>query len=138
MTFARLLSAVFLIVIGSITSLAQVSLGGDRFPGGNVFIFDSSGSQATLSEPWRTIPKQPAEASYFRGKAQWPDSFRADHFPEIPQRDADTTCLSMRTYVVARDARDSDSTHAVSYSTCQPTERYRLKSTEIRMDSPDR
>jgi hypothetical protein len=52
--------------------------------------------------------------------------------------DADKTCLSIRSYVVARDSKDSDSTHLVSYSTCQPTERYRLKSTEIRVESPDR
>jgi hypothetical protein len=51
--------------------------------------------------------------------------------------DADTTCLSMRTYVVARDSKDSDSTHPAGYSTCQPTDRYRLKSTEIRVKSPD-
>ena len=44
---------------------------------------------------------------------------------------ADTTCLKIRSYVVARDSKDSDSTHPVSYSTCQPAARYQLKTTEI-------
>jgi len=50
----------------------------------------------------------------------------------------DTTCLTMRSYVVARDSKDSDSTHLVSYSTCQPGARYRVKTTEMRSVSPDR
>jgi hypothetical protein len=54
------------------------------------------------------------------------------------QREADSTCYSIRSYVVARDSKDSDSTHPAGYSTCQPTDRYRLKSTEIRAVSPDR
>jgi len=39
----------------------------------------------------------------------------------------DVSCLSIRSYVVARDEKDSDATHLVKYSTCQPTSRYRLK-----------
>ena len=42
------------------------------------------------------------------------------------------TCLKIRSYVVARDSKDSDSTHPVRYSTCQPSTRYRLKTTEMR------
>ncbi|MGD1023938.1 MAG: hypothetical protein ABR880_14225 [Candidatus Sulfotelmatobacter sp.] len=37
----------------------------------------------------------------------------------------DTYCYSMRSYKVARDNPDSDSTHAVGYSTCQPAARFR-------------
>ena len=48
------------------------------------------------------------------------------------QLDADITCLKIRSYVVARDSKDSDSTHPVSYSTCQPASRYRLKTTDLR------
>jgi len=54
------------------------------------------------------------------------------------ESDADTTCYSIRSYVAARDSKDSDSTHLAGYSTCQPTNRYRLKRTEIRVESPDR
>ena len=39
----------------------------------------------------------------------------------------DTFCLKMRSYLVARDSRRSDSTHLVGYSTCQPANRYRLR-----------
>jgi hypothetical protein len=50
----------------------------------------------------------------------------------------DSTCYTMRSYVVARDDRGSDSTHPVSYSTCQPGSRYGLKTTETKQDSPSR
>lgn len=39
----------------------------------------------------------------------------------------DTTCYAIRSYVFARDDKDSDSTHLVRYSTCQPANRYRLR-----------
>ena len=42
----------------------------------------------------------------------------------------DSSCYAMRTYVVARDDKQSDSTHFVRYSTCQPASRYRLKSAQ--------
>jgi hypothetical protein len=51
---------------------------------------------------------------------------------------ADTTCLKIRSYVVARDSKDSDATHPVSYSTCQPSSRYRVRTTEIRTETVDR
>jgi hypothetical protein len=47
----------------------------------------------------------------------------------VPTGDAqllgDTFCLKMRTYKVARDNPDSDATHLVGYSTCQPAARFR-------------
>jgi hypothetical protein len=133
----------------------------------HLFFFDFLGTAATALEPWRLIPEQPADASsarnpldriridqyevyddislhdteppsYFRGKSHWPDSFLAGHLPKTRQIDADTTCYSIRSYVVARDSKDSDSTHPAGYSTCLPSDRYRLKSTEIRVESPDR
>jgi len=39
-----------------------------------------------------------------------------------------TLCYTIRSYVVARDSKDSDSVHPAGYSTCQPASRYRLKS----------
>ncbi len=47
--------------------------------------------------------------------------------------EGDTTCYAIRSYVVARDAKDSDSTHPAGYSTCRPSDRYRVKSAEIRV-----
>ena len=43
----------------------------------------------------------------------------------------DTVCYKIRSYVVARDSRNSDSVHPVGYSTCQPASKYRLRTTEI-------
>jgi hypothetical protein len=63
-------------------------------------------------------------------------TFRITPLPDGQLAD-DTTCLTMRSYVVARDSKDSDSTHLVSYSTCQPAARYRVKTTEMRSVSPD-
>ena len=37
----------------------------------------------------------------------------------------DIFCLKMRSYKVARDQPDSDATHLVGYSTCQPAARFR-------------
>ncbi len=41
------------------------------------------------------------------------------------QLQMDTLCYSMRSYKVARDNSQSDSTHPVGYSTCQPAARFR-------------
>ncbi len=43
-----------------------------------------------------------------------------------------TLCYTIRSYVVARDSKDSDSVHPAGYSTCQPASRYRLKSAVMR------
>lgn len=51
---------------------------------------------------------------------------------------ADTTCYTMRSYLVARDSKDSDATHPVGYSTCQRATQYRLKSTQLETNSSDR
>ena len=50
----------------------------------------------------------------------------------------DTTCYTIRSYVVARDSKHSDSTHPAGYSTCQPASRYGLKTTDIRIESVNR
>jgi len=46
------------------------------------------------------------------------------------QSTSDTVCYKMRSYVVARDSKHSDSVHPVGYSTCQPASRYRLRTTQ--------
>jgi hypothetical protein len=48
----------------------------------------------------------------------------------------DTLCYSMRGYKVARENPQSDSTHAVGYSTCQPASRFRMHSAELRVLDP--
>lgn len=61
------------------------------------------------------------------GAAQWEQSglVHMSAFDVDGQLQSDTLCYSMRSYKVARDNPDSDSTHAVGYSTCQPAARFR-------------
>ena len=55
------------------------------------------------------------------------------HLPEVgnfaipPYLFADHYCLKIRSYLMARDGKNSDSTHQVGYSTCLPASRYRLR-----------
>lgn len=106
-------------------------------------------SAATPSEPWRIVPVQPNLSSAPDAHNQWPiDDFKVlrggqlgdeaeqllskSQFENLVARDRfeeDTTCYTIRSYVVARDSKDSDATHAAGYSTCQPSTRFRLKST---------
>lgn len=46
----------------------------------------------------------------------------------------DSVCYAIRSYVVARDSKDSDSVHPVSSSTCVPSKRYRLKTVKIQAE----
>ena len=43
------------------------------------------------------------------------------------EEDRDSVCYTMRSYIVARENRDSDSTKLVGYSTCQPSSKYELR-----------
>ncbi|HEY3974585.1 MAG TPA: hypothetical protein VGM18_16390 [Candidatus Sulfotelmatobacter sp.] len=110
---------------------------------------------ATPSEPWRLISKtavdvggvnalDPAPVDHYHPDRHKDDSGRSflsnarsrTHEPDLwLDGDGGITCLKLRSYVVARDSKNSDSTHLVSYSTCQPTSRYGLKTTEIRTES---
>jgi len=112
------------------------------------------------SEPWKFIPNQLADANsgkdpLNRLQIDQYKVFRSDTNTRAllvsPEADAGmilsglsgeldgvTTCLKIRSYVVARDSKDSDSTHPVSYSTCQPAKRYSLRTTEMRSGSLDR
>ena len=52
-------------------------------------------------------------------------------FPSPRQRIDETVyCYTIRSYVFARDRKDSDSVHLVGYSTCPPANRLRLRTTE--------
>ena len=52
----------------------------------------------------------------------------ASAFDSEGQLQTDTLCYSMRSYKVARDNSQSDSTHPIGYSTCQPATRFRTYS----------
>jgi hypothetical protein len=48
----------------------------------------------------------------------------------VPGVAGDSYCLKIRSYVVARDSKHSDSVHPAGYTTCVPASRFRLRTTE--------
>ena len=83
---------------------------------------------ATPSEPWKIIPQSDKDKDLI---VITPEMDRKGIVvsPEGPLA-ADTTCYAIRSYVVKRDSKDSDSVHPVGYSTCLPATRYRLKTAD--------
>jgi len=154
MTLTRLLVAVM--VVCSTVAFAQTKTDSLAVSG------QASASQlatAASSEPWKLIPNHLADANSAKDPLNrlQIDKYRLRSNTNTrtlllgPEADAGmllsgvggdldgvTTCLKIRSYVVARDSKDSDSTHRVSYSTCQPSTRYHVRSTEIRSGSVDR
>jgi hypothetical protein len=47
----------------------------------------------------------------------------------LGEDDRDNVCYTMRSYIMSRESRDSDSTKLVGYSTCQPSSKYELRTT---------
>ncbi len=109
--------------------------------------FDTSrATPATAGEPWRIAPNLTADLGsekYNIGPDQFTVDLQGPYFksgahsrPLVLRADgqgADLTCYTIRSYVVARDSKDSDSTHPAGYSTCRPSDRYQVKSAEFRV-----
>jgi hypothetical protein len=110
--------------------------------------------RVTTSEPWKIVTDQPTDSRAGTNSLQQKqiDAYQIDRsridpnrrpFRWDPQVDPilmdgqlgdDTVCYKIRSYVVARDHKDSDSVHPVGYSTCRPASRYRLRTTQIHSD----
>ena len=154
MTLARFLVVLFVFSLPAFAQDQQLSA--TQNPE-NVSALATNQDSATPSEPWRIMPNRPPEFSsnpmdrmridqyvLDQGKAD----FRSDRSNEANGRtvvmglgrpmDTDATCFTMRSYVVARDSKDSDSTHPTGYSTCQPASKYRVKTTQQRPVVQDR
>lgn len=106
---------------------------------------------AAVAEPWRIIPipapdsepATPVDVLNLRGQKlpTWatntdaPTSlaFSPQMFPPPTaiHPAPDDLCYAIRSYVVARDDKDSDSTHPAGYSTCQSARRYQLKNADL-------
>lgn len=54
---------------------------------------------------------------------------------DVPGQPEDSLCYAIRSYVVARDSKTSDSVHPVGYTTCVPANRYQLRTTVERQTS---
>ena len=141
MTLSRLLAGVLLVC--SASALAQRQNGNWTFPA-------KSGppdkSDVLLSEPWKfgTQPESanPGKSPLNRMQIDkfridpngWASELEAKNSGEALRGDDrsgnDSLCYTIRTYVVARDGKDSDSTHPVTSSTCQPGSRYHVKTAE--------
>jgi hypothetical protein len=157
MTLARLFLATLLLC--SLPAFGQVpTISGAPSPANAVSSDATRGDSAkTLLEPWKVIQNRPDLTSESTNPIRVDQyrfdpstfDFRTGHSKlQTKTRtlvmgldgtlDSDTTCYTMRSYVVARDSKDSDSTHMTGYSTCQPASRYRVKTTEERSVSLQR
>ena len=97
---------------------------------------------ATPSEPWRILPKQDNNVQQVPGLRIPPAAAQSEPWRILPQQDSDkgrviivspdeplaagTTCYAIRSYVVAPDAKDTDSVHLDGYSTCIPATNFQL------------
>ena len=131
MTSVRLLTAALLLCTAS--AFAQEQPSSEIRP--NRAAEPEKAARAAASEPWKIVLNQPTDSR--GGSLQWlqldPMALRAD-----ARQGDDTLCYKIRSYVVARDSKDSDSVHPVGYSTCQPASRYRLRTTQIQTSTSDR
>jgi hypothetical protein len=163
MTLARLLIAVLLFC--SMPAFTQELQTGKLPASGKSYAGDMIVPVANFmnamkepSAPWRIVPNQSSESDSNSRNRIRVDQYRLD--PDRPDLvtgrqssqpktrtlvmgvdgplDSDVTCYTIRSYVVARDSKDSDSTHRTGYSTCQPASRYRVKTTEQRSVSLER
>jgi hypothetical protein len=155
MTSVRLLTTAVLICTAS--AFAQEQLSSTTRP--NRTAEPEKSPQATTSEPWKIVRDQPADWNSGKNRLQQfqIDAYKIDRPRIDPNRQPfrwgsqndpiliepafdgplgdDTVCYKIRSYVVARDSKDSDSVHPVGYSTCQPASRYRLRKTQIQTGS---
>jgi hypothetical protein len=152
MTPTRLLLASLLLC--SLPAFSQDQKTGTvQMPGNEISSYMANrDAVVTLSEPWKIIPNSPSALSMDSADRIRVDQFSLDQGQvdlltgksksEAKTRtlalgldgrmDDDATCYTMRSYVVARDSKDSESTHLTGYSTCQRASKYRLKTTEQR------
>jgi hypothetical protein len=55
----------------------------------------------------------------------------ASHIIFQSRRGFEPDCMKMRTYVMARDEKGSDATHAVKYLTCVPAWKYEVRKADL-------
>jgi hypothetical protein len=141
MTPTRLLAACVLLCSGLVFAQENRAT-----PGSSVAPTESE-KTAVSSEPWSISPNLEATANVpqdplARLETSEPPKYRNDppqdkrtfFFPSpgngfviSPGALADNSCFAIRSYVMARDRKDSDSTHLAGYTTCVPSSKYHVR-----------
>ena len=85
---------------------------------------------ATPSEPWRILPNPNSTKDKVLMLTMPQLGTEGIIVSQGGPLEAEPTCYAIRSYMVARDSKDSDSVHPVGSSTCIPTSRYRLKTAD--------
>ena len=148
MTISRLLSAVLLVC--SLSAFAQQQT--ESLAGQTKTADESKPGEVTFSKPSLLIPKHQLNPEWLQDPPKYEtvqDQNGIQHFSAESQTQAFVgppgvqfltggLCYAIRSYVVAHDEKDSDSTHLVKASTCQPARRFHLKSAESREQSINR
>jgi hypothetical protein len=81
-----------------------------------------------LSGPWLIAPNQTIELS--SGMETLEENGMAAEKSEIDVRSSRETrnCFAIRSYLMARENKNSDATYLKAYSICQPSSQYQVKS----------
>lgn len=125
--------------------------------------FGALSSSASSTEPWRIVPQQSSQADAAKRPLDQLSNGQVEKALQELTRQleergmnpsqhpwikvspdgkimvwgiGDASCFSIHSYVVARDNKNSDATHKVSESTCQPAARYGVHTAEQRMQVP--
>lgn len=144
MTSARLLVVILLFFATSVFA-QENRLAASELHSNPALVADSHGPDAG-SVPWRIDPLASSQAAVPQDPLQWlesslPPMFKKDSGQKVlffpapkdgfllsPDLPGDAVCLKIRSYVMKRDSKNSDATHLVGYSTCQPAKKFQLRS----------
>jgi hypothetical protein len=141
MTSARLLAAFLLLCSGFVCAQEN------RATTGSSVASAESEKAAVSGPPWSISANLEAKANVpqdplARLEASQPPKYRNDQrqdaktflFPSpedgfviSPGALADNSCFAIRSYLMARDSKHSDSTHLAGYTTCVPSRKYQLR-----------
>jgi len=124
------------LILGSLLSLCVVAAAAQALPQTGP---DSSQPAAVLSrnaeasivffplfDDWpNSSTSTPGNSQSEHNSGKMPVPVHTQHILTMEQNEA--TCLTLRTYRVARVSPDSDTIRPAGYSTCQPTSRFQLK-----------
>jgi hypothetical protein len=100
-----------------------------QMPGTSDPALTSSAVTPTQAEKWQ-IPERFPEAVSTEAVVAPGNLDKGIAISPSGNGSGDVYCLMIRSYVVARDSKDSDATHFVRSSTCQLASKYRVKTTQ--------